>query len=409
MSTTIEKPPAAGDALVDFVTFHEDDLPSRLASGNGTMAFADVAEVGAIAIRLAGTDISYCYVPTAGTIVVQPGDEPARAVIELDAESFSGLARDLDTLPGLMYRGKVGSVRGNVRRALRWEAALRSMYHGLPIFDPATASLRGLDGAELDPRTGYSLDQTEEASHFLETMGYVLLKNVFDEAEVATMLAATERLRAAAVEGDHGSWWGKRADGESLLTRVITAGREPVLAGLYDDDRMLDMAALSSFELVPRGRGRDDAVTVLWKLPDMTEGLADIPWHRDCGMGGHAAGCPRLIATICLTDGSPAAGELRVLPGSWKGSVNFMKPDDPEAPSGVGLATTAGDVSLHYSDVMHASMPPTGDGPFRVSALISFVKPTARVHREGERSYNDPLLDNADGQVEHLDKLVDRL
>ncbi|MBI2706077.1 MAG: phytanoyl-CoA dioxygenase family protein [Actinobacteria bacterium] len=401
---------AAGSPTIDFDEFHRTELPARLSSGNGALAVQDVERIGPLAIRLAGTDRSYTYEPAGATIAVEPGDAGARVVIELDGESFTGLALDLDTLPGLLYRGKVAAVRGNVRRALRWEAALRSMYHGLPIFDPEHADLRGLDGEPLDPTETYSLaDDAAMPAHFLHTMGYVVVKNVFADDEVAAMLGAAQRLRDEAVEGDHRSWWGKNAGGESLLTRVLDAGREPVLRGLYDDRRLLQMAAWSDFELVPRGRGRDDAVTVLWKLPGMVEGLADIPWHRDCGMGGHASGCPRLIATVCLTDGSAAAGELRVLPGSWTGSVNFMKPDDPDAPHGVGLATTAGDVSLHYSDSMHASLPPTGAGPFRISALISFVRPDARVHRGGERTYNDPLLHNDDGQVEHLDKIVDRL
>jgi hypothetical protein len=61
---------------------------------------------------------------------------------------------------------------------------------------------------------------------------------------------------------------------------------------------------------------------------------------------------------------------------------------------------------LHYSDVMHASLPPTSaEGPHRVSALVAFVPPDAGHHR-GARHYNDVLLGRPGGQVEHL---VDRL
>jgi ectoine hydroxylase-related dioxygenase (phytanoyl-CoA dioxygenase family) len=399
----------AAHALVDFDEFHTDELPRRLAAGHGVGAHDDIVEIGPIALRVAGATSSYSYVPRDGSIEIVPGDDEARAVIELDAESFDGLARDLDTLPGLLYRGKIAAVRGNPRRVLRWEAAMRAMYHGLPIFDPEHADLRDEHGVELDPTATFTLtDDPAPAASFLKTMGYVVMKDVFSPDEVAAMLAATERLKDTAVEGDEGSWWGRNRDGDALLTRVIDAGREPIFRDLYDDPRVNALAALSDLDLVPRGRNRDDIVTVLWKLPDMVEGLGDLPWHRDCGMGGHAVICPRLIATICLTDGSAEAGELRVLPGSWRGSVNFMKPDDPEAPQGVGLATSAGDVSLHYSDSMHASMAPTGVGPFRTSALISFVPRDAKAHRPGERSYNDPLLNNG-GQVEHLDRIVDRL
>jgi ectoine hydroxylase-related dioxygenase (phytanoyl-CoA dioxygenase family) len=141
---------------------------------------------------------------------------------------------------------------------------------------------------------------------------------------------------------------------------------------------------------------------VLWKNPDMTEGLSDLPWHRDCGMGGHASMCPVIIATVCLTTGGPDAGELRVLPGSHDSSFHFIDGNDPAAPTGIGLRVEAGDVSFHSSDLAHVSLPPTSrTGPFRISALVGFVLPDAHHHR-GEGQYNDVLLDRDDGQVEHL-------
>ena len=141
---------------------------------------------------------------------------------------------------------------------------------------------------------------------------------------------------------------------------------------------------------------------MLWKKPDVVEGLADLPWHRDCGLGGHALNCPTAIMTICLTEGTPEAGELRVLPGSHRGSFPFIDGRDAAAPQGVPVDVAAGDVSLHYSDVMHASLPPMSSvGPHRVSVLMAFV-PDESGHHRGGRHYNDVLLDSDDGQIEHL-------
>ena len=61
-------------------------------------------------------------------------------------------------------------------------------------------------------------------------------------------------------------------------------------------------------------------MSVIIKNPDMTEGLSDLPWHRDCGMGGHAVTCPVLICSLFIAPATPETGELRVLPGSWKGA-----------------------------------------------------------------------------------------
>jgi ectoine hydroxylase-related dioxygenase (phytanoyl-CoA dioxygenase family) len=398
-------------SVVDFTAFHRTDLPARLASGNGALAAEDVAEVGALGIRLAGTGAAFTYVPVAGGIDVVEGDEPARSVVELDEVSFSGLVHDLETAPGLLYRDRVRKVRGNPMRFVRWEAALRAMFHGRPIFDASEPVRSRRSGHVLDPAATFTPESpVDEMADFLASMGYLHVRSVFTPEETAAMRAAAERLQSSATEGDKKSWWGRNAEGEAVLTRVIDAGREPVFRDLYRDERMLRVAGASEYELVPRGGGGDEGSTVLWKLPGVTEGLADLPWHRDCGMGGHATMCPLLIASVCLTDGSPAAGELRVLPGSWKASVNFVDAGDPAAPAGVGIAVREGDVSFHYSDVMHASLAPTSaDGPFRVSALVAFVPPTARVHHGDEATYNDPLLKNEDGQVEHLTKVVDRL
>ena len=64
-------------------------------------------------------------------------------------------------------------------------------------------------------------------------------------------------------------------------------------------------------------------------------------------------------------------------------------------------------VTLHYGDIMHAAPPPTGAGPFRKCALLSYARADAYNHR-GESSYNDVLLSREDGQVEHLAKVARR-
>jgi ectoine hydroxylase-related dioxygenase (phytanoyl-CoA dioxygenase family) len=133
------------------------------------------------------------------------------------------------------------------------------------------------------------------------------------------------------------------------------------------------------------------------------EGLSDLPWHRDCGMGGHGRICPRIVATICLTTGTAEAGELRVIPGSHRGSFHFIDGNHPDAPTGVPVATEAGDVSIHYSDVAHVSMAPTSTtGPHRISVLVDFGPDDLSRHR-GEGRYNDALFDQAEGgKVAHL-------
>lgn len=234
-----------------------------------------------------------------------------------------------------------------------------------PSYDPA-APLLGRDGAALDPAATFTLADPDLAD-YLHVMGYAVVKNVFNLAETIAALAAGVRLADSAEEDDGRSWWGRDERDEPVLTRILWSGDEPAIAGMSADPRILAMAALSPFGLRPAGPGM-----ILYKTAGVRGGLADIPWHRDCGMGGHEHRCPMLIASVCLRGGTPAAGELRVLPGSW-----LTAPEYGEHP-GVGLDLAPGDVSLHYGDIMHASLPATGPGPGRVSVLIALT-PDGRV------------------------------
>ena len=254
-------------------------------------------------------------------------------------------------------------------------------------------------------------DEGEEAAQFLRAAGHLCVTDVFDDDEVAGMLADAAVLADEAAPGDMTSWWGRGGDGTEVLTRVLRAASRPGLDALVDDSRVRRIVGLADEDLAPSvddGPESVDRVTVLWKRPGLAEGLGDLPWHRDCGMGGHANRCPATVLTICLTDGSAAAGQLRFLSGSHRGSYPFMDGMVAGSPEGVGLDLGPGDVTLHYSDVMHASLPPTSeDGPHRISVLVGFA-PANRGHHLGERHYNDALLVNDDGQVDHLGQRLER-
>jgi len=196
--------------------------------------------------------------------------------------------------------------------------------------------------------------------------------------------------------------WARDGAGQEVRCRVLDAHRFDRFRGRSGDPREQRLVALAPENLQPTDPDALDRGRVLWKLPGVVDGLADLPRHRYCGKGGHARNCPTVILTICLTEGTPEAGERRVLPGSHRGGVPFLDGRAASAPEGGGLAVSAGDVSLHDSDVMHASRPSTSpDGPHRISALLP-SPPAAGHHRGGHHHHNDVLLGNPDGQVDHL-------
>jgi ectoine hydroxylase-related dioxygenase (phytanoyl-CoA dioxygenase family) len=399
-------PPAF--APLDFGAFHREELPRRLAVGHGAIAAQDdLLALGGLAFRLPSGE-AFTYQPRPGGVDVVAGDADAATVIELAPELWSELAHDLESAPGLLYAGRVRCAKGDAMRFVRWEPGLRAIYHGRPIFSVERADLRDRRGAPLDPSRGFALGgDRAEMAHFLRTAGYLLAKRVFSPGETRHLQDRAAAHQSLARKGDKRSWWGKDAAGEEVLCRVTHCDQiDDELGALARDPRITELAALSHHGLVPRERW-GDGTSILIKNPGMAEGLSDLPWHRDCGMGGHASMCPVLIFSIYLAPSRPETGELRMLPGSHEASLGFFESTDPRAPRGVGLAADAGDVTLHYGDIMHAAPPPTGAGPFRKCVLLSFARPDAYNHR-GESSYNDVLLAREDGQVEHLAKVARR-
>jgi hypothetical protein len=394
---------------VDFDRFHREELPRRLAAGHGALAARGAGHLRSLAFRLPG-GASYTYCPREGGIDVLPGDESADTVIELEAPLWRNLVEELDAAAGLLYGRRARCLRGKAIRWLDWEPVLRAMVSGRPVYDPLQVRLEDEQGRPLDPSRAFGADDDPgKLAHFLRRAGYLFVRGVFGPEEIARFRAEADALQAEAVKGDKLSWWGKDARGREVVTRVTRAGAKPGLRSIPDDPRILRLVALADEPLEHRLKGSaEEGVSVIWKRPGMSEGLGDLPWHRDCGMGGHALMCPVLIASVFLTPSTPETGDLRMLPGSWQAGCGPIDARHPRAPKGVSFAARPGDVSLHYGDTMHAAPPPERDDldVYRVSAVTGFARPGARPHRG--RHYNEVLHRREDGQVEHLARLAER-
>jgi hypothetical protein len=394
----------------EFVPFHESELPRRIASAPEPVPTEYGGTLRPLGIQIKDSDDAYTYSIGNGGVDFVRGSDAAETLIELDHQTWEELTHDLESSAGLIYHGRVQCLRGNLMQLMQWEPALRWAYRGRPIYDAAKVELLDRQGQPLDPTRSFALDDDrEEMAHFLRTVGYIWVRNVLSEAEVEELQLEAERLHAAAREGDQESWWGKNAEGESVLCRVLRAGKEPKMRSLHGDPRLLGLADLCDTQMVLKQSAESrDGVALLWKQPGVKEGLGDLPWHRDCGMGGHESMCPTAVLSVFLGSNTPEAGAISFLPGSWKSSLAFAEAGDPLAPVGVTPPTKPGDVTLHYGDGLHVAPPPTGtQGPFRSCVLMAFQRADAWNHR-GDGHYNDVLLGSEDGQIEHMSKIAAR-
>ncbi len=392
---------------IEFDAFHRNDLPQRIAQGLTVNAAQGALDLGPLAIRVEG--VSYTYQAKGDGIEILPGDENAEAVVELEQSSWEGLVHDLESPASLLYYGEAQGARGDLMHFVRWEAALRALYTGRPVYDPEAAALRDRQGETLDPCQAFELgDDLDEMRHFLDEAGYLFVRQAFSPDEVESFHAAAAELYGRAVPGDEKSWWVKNRQGESTLCRTLQAGVMPQLSGLTQDPRILELVGLAKVKMIPNDPGELDAVSVLWKVPEIDEGLSDLPWHRDCGMGGHSAMCPTLVCSIFLGPNTPEAGELRFLPGSWRSTYRVGEAIGDNALPGVTIPAQPGDLTIHYGDGWHAAPPPTGrEGPFRSCVLVSFKREGAYNHR-GVRHYNDILLEGDEGQVPNVHEVAKR-
>jgi ectoine hydroxylase-related dioxygenase (phytanoyl-CoA dioxygenase family) len=393
-----------------FAAFHETELPRRLNAASTSLPDAYASRLRPLGIRIRETGESITYSSSGGTVHLETGDSRAETFVEIAHQTWEEIVHDLESVPGLIYGKRATPIRGDLMRFLEWEPALRWMFTGRAVYDPAAVDLRDASGAPLDVTRGFRIDDDrEEMAHFLREAGYLWVRNVLSPKEVDELSREAERLRSSARQGDQESWWGKRADGSAVLCRVLRAGKEPHMRALHGDPRLRSLAELCDEPMATKMGAEDqDGVTVLWKQPGVEEGLADLPWHRDCGMGGHASMCPTAVLSVFLGPNTAAAGEIRFLPGSWKMSLPFAEAGDETAPKGVAPPAQAGDVTFHYGDGLHVAPAPTdSEGPFRRSILIGFSRADGRHHRGG-RHYNDVLLGSEDGQIQHMSKVAAR-
>ena len=382
-------------APVDFDRFHARDLPARIAAGHGALAARDLRNVAPLAFRVPDGR-AWTYVPQSDTVAIVPGDADAAVVAALDEASWSDYALELRTCFGLLYAGQVAFPRGTFEDLVRWEPALRALFHGRPIYDADAVHLPD------DLTRAFTLDQDYE-QHFAAT-GFVHLRGVFRPHEIDAVLDEVDRLTAAAVPGDGRSWWATREDGAEVCCRVTYASlASRTIAGLAEDPRVRRLARLGPSGLAPTLDCLDGFAVVI-KTPGAVAGLADLPWHQDCGLGGHPVICPGIQIGIQLDPATAETGQLHFLAGSQGTSCHQLGPAEEQRLPVVAIDTEPGDVTVHDPHALHAAPPPTGRGVGRRALYASFVRPETIAYLGPGRAYNDVLFER-DARVRSVDEV----
>ena len=317
------------------------------------------------------------------------GEGDADTVVELGPAAWDDFRHERRTAFGLLYAGMMHMAKGDFLELAQWEIELRRQWEGRPVYDEAAAEA----AAHIDLHRSFTLDDgDEEMSRFLHAAGFLHVRQVFDAAEVEVMRREVERLKAAATPDDGRSWWAQNRDGNQVCCRVIYMSQHsPELAKVPRDGRLARLAALSG-ELLRPADDRIDGLAAVIKNPDVVEGLSDLPWHQDCGLGGHPVLCPGVNVGIQLDAATAATGQLHILAGSHHHSIPPDGPGDESRLPIVALDTQPGDVTVHFGHVSHAAPPPTGAHAGRRAMYVTFVRDALFDTIPKGKGYNDVVL-----------------
>ena len=315
-----------------------------------------------------------------------------RAVLHLTTQQLADLVVDQCTPISWLADGSLRIDGGGLALVLDWWLILRAALDGTVPHTAGAIDFVDLDGRPLDLHRSFTLDDPiEERAHFLHQAGFLHLRGVFDESEMAAVSVDMDREAPGYTKGDGRSWWAVLADGSDALVRMQAFDlRSEATARVIEDERLTEIGDLTGDgHHLPTGRGRCEG---LFKPLGVRQGISDIPWHKDCSLGRHSFDCCSLTVGVSVTGADADSGQLRVVAGSNR-ALMWPAPSvqpDLDLPI-IDLPTRTGDLTVHCSCTLHMAQPPV-TRPRRVlytslvmDALDSEASAAARARRNAIR------------------------
>ena len=348
---------------VDPEAFLADELPALMAE-RGDLALPGASEMELRPLALVVDDHTWVLTHDGDRFTVDAAAAPpaeAATVVGLDRQQLEDLVNDVRTPVGFLAGGDLDMRAGRFEALLDWSVVLRSLIDGRRMHTSGAITFADRAGAPLDLTRSFTLDDdTDEAAHFLAEAGFLHLRGVFGEDEMAAISDEMDTAVSGYSPGDGNSWWARTHAGDERLVRMQRfQDVSPTTAALLDDDRLRGLARLTDDgHALGKPGGNPSLVEALVKPIGIVEGISDVPWHKDCSIGGHSYRCNSLTVGISVTGADAASGQLRVVPGSHRALTwpSFVRPGLDLAP--MELPTQTGDVTVHLSCTLHMSQPP---------------------------------------------------
>jgi ectoine hydroxylase-related dioxygenase (phytanoyl-CoA dioxygenase family) len=217
----------------------------------------------------------------------------------------------------------------------------------------------------------FAADAPQAACTFFDEHGFVVLRGLFGEEDIAALERELVHQQDRLVAGELPESCGTVIlddpdaviDGEPFahyvchITEVSSATRAAVYHPMLVD--------IASRLLGPQAwMLEDDRFGVVYQdaRPGEQSGYSRIGWHSDTQSGPHLAMWPSVAFTLHIDATSPQNGFLRVVPGSHLGGTEGMPPGFEKITGELALFCERGDVLLHHSDLWHSAARASDDG-----------------------------------------------
>lgn len=353
-----------------------DSLIPRALSRNAELAARGLRYKNLPPLTLNVDQRSVTLRERSGTLCLEAGHACDSAAANLDSDALSDLVQDWATTMGLAMNSRVKITQGSFEHWIGWEPVFRALFDGRPVHEAGAITLTDRNGSALDLGRSFELDDDHgEIAHFLQQAGFLHLRGIFTEDEMAAVSADLDAALARAQPDDGASWWAGDSNGVQQAVRVLFFHEQSAaLSELLRDDRLWWLANITGDNL----RGSLDrehwlGAEGLIKPLDIKTGLSDLPWHKDCGQGRHSYYCNGLTVGISITGADERSGALGVVPGSHRANVQCAGKDDSLDLPAIKLVTQTGDLTVHCSDTLHRAYPPI-ERPRKV-VYTSFQQP----------------------------------
>jgi hypothetical protein len=347
-------------------------------------------------------DGAWSYKSTPEGIQVSEGSSEADVTLQLRSRDWPRLAGRERTVAGLVYE-RHATIAGNHVDYPAWEPVLEYLLYsdGLYTREKAEHYKEKITAGELN--RVFHLEDLPAAIEFMRDWGFVRIRSVFSDDEINSLRDEIKGIVAKTKAGPkdaRDAWWTQDGSDQIELARVNYLGdKSALIAQLHGHPaikRIIEATGLAVIPMTDRMDG--EFITLKTTSGKEKDTFTNLPWHKDCGLGLHDAICPSCIIGIQLTPASATSGQLQMLCGSHESANNATTVDWlGDAAPVVGLETDAGDITLHYSHVLHAAPPPIDPAVGRETLYIQFYPPLIKSYIGPSKGLNDIVLEFSDG------------